>query len=168
MPSDGLDQIPVNFGLRLQDIPGAHGVAPTGQLWKIVVLNQSVAGYDADGIVAPQVFGRENWEEIICEGTVGTDGALSIDGSKQLDIYSRISTRPGKVWLVTALSAMELRVAGWSTGAASANTKRIVDALNFTQDGRSLDALRDAIISEVARTDASVSSAAMLNNKIIV
>jgi type VI secretion system VgrG family protein len=168
MPSEALDRVLVKFGLRLQDIPGAHGVAPVGQPWQIVVLDHSVAGYGADGMVAPQVFGRANWEEIMCEGTVGTDGSLSIDASKQQDIFSRISTRPGRVWLVTALSAMELRVAGWTTGAASANTKRIVDALNFTQDGRSMDALHDAVVSEIARTDAGVSSAALLNKKIIV
>ena len=168
MPSAPLDGTPVKFALRLQDIPGVTGVVPEGQTWKIVMLERTTVGYGADGMVSPQVFGKENWEQVICEGTISSDGLIRLSKSRQQELFRNISVNPGRVWLVSGLSAMELRVANWSTGKASLNTRRISDALNFTREGRLMDTARDALMSEVVRVDAQLQSVAPLNQKISI
>lgn len=158
----------IKFGLRLQDIPGQYGASPALQPWKIVSLKSTTPTYDADGLVAPQVFGAEHWEEVLCEGGVAADGAIVLSANEQQFLLKNIRTRPGRIWIVSGLTAMQLTMAAWSTDAKSPNTKRIADALNFTQDARIMDTLRDSFIGEIARNDAQVANAAQLNKKIII
>jgi type VI secretion system VgrG family protein len=168
MPVSPLNQVPMKFGLNFQDIPGVHGAVPENQAWKIVVLDSVAANASVDGMVSPQVFGEQHWDEVLCEGSIPKDGKIPLAKEQQEAIFARIIENPQRIWLISGLTAMRLGAASWSTGAASPNTKRISDALNFARDGRDMDDMRDALIGQIAKVDAQVSSTAQLNKKIRV
>jgi type VI secretion system secreted protein VgrG len=157
---------PMKLGLRLQDIPGAHGVAPVGQPWKIVEVDASITRPTREGGVNPAVFGKENWVEQLFEGTVTEDGTLSLSEEQQQALYHRVSRQPGSIWVISGLTAMPLTTASWSTSAKQKNDKRTLDSLNFAADGRAVDALREAYLGEVAKADGDVSSTRKLKPKI--
>ena len=168
MPASAPNKVPLKFGLNFQDIPGVHGAVPESQNWKIVMLDPSSAEANAGGMVSPEVFGEQHWDEVLYEGSIPADGKIPLTEAQQQELFMRIVEQPRRVWFVSGLTAMRLNAASWSTDATIPNTRRISDALNFAQDGRDMDSARDALVSEVAKMDAQVSSAAQLNKKIRV
>jgi len=168
LPMSIQNNVPLKFGLNFQDIPGAHGAVPENQVWKIVMLDPISAKANDGRMVSPEVFGEQHWDEVLCEGAIPADGKIPLTSAQQQDIFTRISEHPKRIWFVSGLTAMRLIATSWSTDATSPNTRRISDALNFAQDGRDLDDVRDAFVSEIAKTDAQVTSAVQLNKKIRV
>jgi type VI secretion system secreted protein VgrG len=150
------EPIPIKTGLSLQDIPGAHGVAPAGESWQLVVVDAEAAAAPEFGDVNPAVFNRDHWEEPLYAGSVGADGEIKLTEKQQSDLFERVAMQPGRVFLVSGLRAMPLKPARWSTTSDQANPKQILDALNFSSDGRGLDDTKQGYLEELAKKDADV------------
>ncbi|WP_091799362.1 type VI secretion system Vgr family protein [Lysobacter sp. yr284] len=149
---------PIAFGLKLLDIPGAHGIAPTGQAWDIVIVDGQAGQPGRNGGVNALVFAKEHWEETLFSGTIGGDGKIELDEAQQQQLHQRAASSAGRVWLVSGLTAMPLTPTRWSTSPEQHNAKRILDALNFAGDGRGMDALREDFLGEMAAHDADTAS----------
>lgn len=158
------DPKPVALALKLQDSPGSYGAAPHGQAWRLVVVDR-VAMKDSDsGHTNPAVFSPEHWQETLYEGTTGSDGSLQLTQDQQTQLFKKVASLPGQVWLVSGLTAMPLMLALWSTG-NQANPQRQLDALNFAPDGRSLEATQQGYLEELAIRDAQVRGIGNLKTK---
>jgi type VI secretion system secreted protein VgrG len=149
-------QEPIRFALKLQDIPGSSGAVPTGQPWKIVELDSSIAPSSDSGAVNPAVFGKENWVEALFEGVLGNEGILDLSEAQQRDLYQHVTMKSGRIWVVSGLTAMPLNLANWTSSSKQPNPKRILDSLNFAPVGQSLDLTREDFLSELTRMDGEV------------
>jgi type VI secretion system secreted protein VgrG len=67
--------------------------------------------------------------------------------------------------VVSGLRAMPLKPARWSTSADQPNPKQILDALNFSADGRGLDEVKQNYLEELAKKDADVPGIKQLKPK---
>jgi uncharacterized protein (DUF2345 family) len=156
------------FALKFQDIPGAYGVVPENQEWKIVQLDALAAAENFDGQISPLVFGKQHWDNVICEGVVATNGDVPLSEDQQAIVFAKIIENPQRIWMISGLTAMRLEVSSWSSSERVPNTKRILDALNFVPDGRSMNATQEALFSEIAKADAKIASVVELNNQTLI
>ena len=155
---------PMQFGLRMQDIPGVHGLAPVGETWMIVHLAGRFDGDDDVSGVHPKVFDKENWRKVICTGTIPADGVIPLTEAQQREVHQAVAMQPRDIWLISGLFAMPLQSASWTTAPAQVNTKKIIDALNFVPDGRILDKVQEEYLSLFAfENDTSVTLKALKN-----
>ncbi|HEY4317356.1 MAG TPA: type VI secretion system Vgr family protein [Herbaspirillum sp.] len=157
---------PVKFGLNMQDIPGVHGVAPESQEWKIVHVDGEAAAGNEGGAVNPAVFGADHWIEVLHSGTVPSSGELALNEQQQQDLHGKVVEMPKRIWLISGLTAMPLTAANWSTKPEQPNAKRVLDALNFTQDGRGIDPVREDYLKELAASDSRVGAFNQLKQKV--
>jgi type VI secretion system secreted protein VgrG len=146
------DMLPVKFSLLFQDMPGALGAVPVGQPWRIVV--SSVLASDAG--TPPEVFDSANWSETLFAGIVGADGAIHLSEQEQHTLNQRVSMQSGRIWFISGLTAVSMHPARWSGRDSDVNPEKIVDALNFAGDGRSLDANKRDWLIELAKADLDV------------
>jgi hypothetical protein len=154
MPHAEIPDQPLKLGLRLLDIPGRQGVAPQGETWRIVVLDEEAAEPMAGGAVNPRVFNADHWLETLGQGTVPASGELNLSEQQQKQVFAAASRMPKRVWVVFGLSAMPLEAMQWTGGARQPNPKQILDSLNFAHDGPSIDAPQQDFLAEVAKADA--------------
>jgi hypothetical protein len=167
MPTSSTE--PVKFGLRLQDIPGTHGVVPVGESWKVVHMG-ALAMDDGDdeesGGVDPQVYSEDNWREVLCHGTVPGDGVLPLTDDERKKVMEAVKLQPGRIWLISGLTAMPLNTASWTTTAAQPNPRRVLDALNFAPHGSSLDDATADYIGLMAKENDSAVTLNSLKSKV--
>lgn len=141
----------VNFDLRLQDVPGIHGVVPAGEKWRIVQVS-SVMQFDSEnnsGLDA-QVFNNENWHAVLCEGFVPANGILLLTEEEKNNLFEAAKARPGQIWFISGLTAMPIKTESWTTTTDQSNLRRVLDALNFAPYGRCLDEMLTNYLSLVA------------------
>ena len=111
----------------MKDIPGEAGVAPAGQAWNIVVAHVTTA----DGGAPTQIYSPDNWEETLFSGSVGGDGEIHLTEDQQIELGQRVASQPGKIRIVSGLSAMPLHPARWTGKADALIPEKVLDALNF-------------------------------------
>jgi type VI secretion system secreted protein VgrG len=121
------------FALQVQDLPGSKGAVPAGERWRIVVVDRG-AFANVDGGVPAHVFDPQSWSQTLAEGSLAANGDLNLSESQQRDVLDAVSTRPGRVWLLSGLTAMPMTPARWNGGEVI--PEKVLDALNFTTDGR--------------------------------
>ena len=159
--------VPLLFGLRLQDIPGTHGVAPEGEPWRIVRVNGAAAREQDDGGGHnPEIFNQDYWQAVLCEGTIPSDGVIALSDAQRLAVIEAVRLAPGKVFMMSGLTAMPLNTAGWTTGTEQPNPKRVLDALNFAADGRSLDSVAEKFLTLFAQENDSAVTPTVLKGKV--
>jgi hypothetical protein len=165
MPTSKIETTPVRFALKLQDFPGSRGTVPSGQAWRLVVVDAFAAMDAVDGQTNPAVYSSDYWDETLFEGTVGADGGLQLTQDQQAAIFQKVRQKPGRVWLISGLVAMPLSPSLWTTDNKLPNPKRQLDAMNFAPDGRDLDPNQQAYLEELAKRDAQVGGLGQLKPK---
>jgi type VI secretion system secreted protein VgrG len=157
MPQSELaDAPPVKVALRLQDMPGAKGVAhPSGELWQIVLVDGEAMQLSDSGTVNPKVFDKSHWREVCFSGALGSDGLVPLTPEQQTELFHLSSRHHGALYVICGLIAMPLSTARWTNTASQTNPKRILDALNFAQDGTQLGDFRSDLLTEAAKDAAS-------------
>ena len=159
--------LPLMFALRLQDIPGTHGVAPEGEPWRIVRVSGAAADGDGDGGgVNPKIFNQDYWRAVLCEGLIPADGVIALSDAQRQDVLAAVRLAPGKVWLMSGLTAMPLNTASWTTKTAQPNPKRVLDALNFAPQGASLDSVTENFMTLFAKENDSAVTPALLKGRV--
>jgi type VI secretion system secreted protein VgrG len=153
--------IPIKFALKLQDMSGAHGVAPKGEPWKIVVSDVKAGS----GPVPPEIFNADEWRETLFSGSVGAEGDIKLSDDEQKELFQRVRMQPGAIWLVSGLTAMPLKPAQWSQKKGDVVPEKILDSLNFASDGRSLAEDKRDWLAELAKEDGEVQGLNSLKNK---
>ncbi|OZI30711.1 type IV secretion protein Rhs [Bordetella genomosp. 10] len=156
---------PFKLGLRLQDMPGAHGVAPEGEPWRIVKVPADLASVDEGGRLDPALFDADQWDEVLFEGTTPADGTLALDESQQRALNAKVTQYPGRVWLVRGLHAQAMTPARYSTDAAQTSSNKVLDALNFARNGTRLDGAHADWLGEHAIADGDVQGVGELKPK---
>ncbi|ALM84291.1 type VI secretion system Vgr family protein [Bordetella sp. N] len=156
---------PFKLGLRLQDMPGAHGVAPEGEAWRIVKVPSDLAAVDEGGRLDPAIFDAGQWDEVLYEGTTPADGTLALDESQQRALNAKVTQYPGRVWLVRGLHAQAMTPARYSTDATQTGSNKVLDALNFARNGTRLDGMRADWLGEHAVADGDVQGVGELKPK---
>jgi type VI secretion system secreted protein VgrG len=159
--------IPMKLALSLQDIPGAHGVAPAGEPWRLVVVDGEAATVPEFGDVNPAVFNPDHWLETLFSGSVGGNGEIPLSEQQQTELFNRVAMQPGRIFLVSGLRAMPLKPARWSTTPDQTNSKQVLDALNFSADGRGLGEVKQGFLEELAKKDADVQGIKQLKPKTV-
>jgi type VI secretion system secreted protein VgrG len=147
MPSS--EAKPIKFELKLQDVPGARGVAPKGEPWNIVVTSVKAGS----GPIPPAIFNRDEWSETLFSGSVGAEGEIKLSDSEQKELFQRVRMQPGAVWLISGLTAMPLKPAQWSQKKGDVVPEKILDSLNFASDGRGMAADKRDWLTELAKAD---------------
>jgi uncharacterized protein (DUF2345 family) len=165
MPTSKIEIKPVRFALKLQDFPGSRGTAPSGQSWRLVVVDAIAAMDVVDGLTNPAVYSSDYWDETLFEGSVGADGGLQLTQDQQTAVFQKVIQKPGLVWLISGLVAMPLSPSLWTTDNKLPNPKRQLDAMNFAPDGRDLDLNQQAYLEEIAKRDAQVGGLGQLKPK---
>ncbi|OWT69114.1 MULTISPECIES: type VI secretion system Vgr family protein [unclassified Achromobacter] len=156
---------PFKLGLRLQDMPGAHGVAPEGETWRIVKVPSDLASVDEGGRLDPAIFDSSQWDEVLHEGTTPADGTLALDEAQQRALNAKVTQYPGRVWLVRGLHAQAMTPARYSTDGSQASSNKVLDALNFARNGTRLDGNYADWLSEHAVADGDVQGVGQLKPK---
>ncbi len=165
MPKSTLESKPVRFALKLQDFPGSRGIAPSGQAWKLVVVDAFAAMDIGHGQINPAVYSPDHWHETLFEGSTGADGGLQLTQEQQTKLFQKVSQKPGLVWLISGLTAMPLSPSLWTTDNKLPNPKRQLDAMNFAPDGRYMEQTQQAYLEELAKRDAQVGGLGQLKPK---
>jgi len=165
MPKSTLESKPVRFALKLQDLPGSRGIAPSGQAWKLVVVDAFAAMDIGHGQINPAVYSPDHWHETLFEGSTGADGGLQLTQEQQIKLFQKVSQKPGLVWLISGLTAMPLSPSLWTTDNKLPNPKRQLDAMNFAPDGRYMEQTQQAYLEELAKRDAQVGGLGQLKPK---
>jgi len=156
---------PFKLGLRLQDMPGAHGVAPEGETWRIVKVPSDLAAVDEGGRLDPAIFDASLWDEVLYEGKIPADGTLALDEAQQRTLNAKVTQYPGRVWLVRGLHAQAMTPARYSTDASQVSSNKVLDALNFARNGTRLDGTYADWLSEHAVADGDVQGVGQLKPK---
>lgn len=104
----------------------------------------------------PEVFDASGWRKTLCMGTTGTTGDIELTETQQRDLYQHVAMYPGRVWLISGLTAMAMHPARWSNDDNAVAPEKLLDAMNFAPDGRSLDTAKRDWLAEVAKADGDV------------
>ncbi|WP_175211733.1 DUF2345 domain-containing protein, partial [Achromobacter anxifer] len=156
---------PMKLALRLQDMPGAHGIAPEGETWRIVKVPAGLTVVQSGGRINPQVFDSSEWSEVLSEGKTPASGELGLTEAQQYSVHSEVMANPGRVWLISGLTAQAMTPARWTTTSEQATSERILDALNFARKGSELDTAHADWLSEHALADGSAQGMETLKPK---
>ncbi len=156
---------PMKLALRLQDMPGAHGIAPEGETWRIVKVPAGLTVVQSGGRINPQVFDSSEWSEVLGEGKTPASGELGLTEAQQYSVHSEVMANPGRVWLISGLTAQAMTPARWTTTSEQATSERILDALNFARKGSELDTAHADWLSEHALADGSAQGMETLKPK---
>ncbi len=156
---------PMKLALRLQDMPGAHGIAPEGETWRIVKVPAELNVVQQGGRINPQVFDSSEWSEVLGEGKTPASGELGLSEAQQYAVHSEVMANPGRVWLISGLTAQAMTPARWTTTSEQATSERILDALNFARKGSELDTAHGDWLSEHALADGSAQGMETLKPK---
>jgi type VI secretion system secreted protein VgrG len=161
LPVSEMPDVPFSIGLRLLDMPGGHGVAPAGEPWRVIVVRAGLDGIDDDPF-HPALFSQDAWDEVLFSGTTPADGHLPLTTAQQKALFNKALSMPGRVWLLSGLTAMPVKPSVWTTSSDAVNPRKIVDSLNIAPDGRMLDDTRTAVLAEHAKQDWDVTGVASL------
>ncbi|AIY39896.1 VgrG protein [Collimonas arenae] len=159
---------PIKLAINLQDIPGAHGVTPVGQAWKIVLLDSQTLNESDSGAVSPNVFAKQHWEKILHEGTITASGKIDLTDTQQQELFAAVSQQRNQIFFISGLSAMPLTVAGWNNESFYDNPPHTLDALNFIPNGVDIDPIRQGLMNEVAKKDGDVQELSQLIKKTVI
>jgi len=146
-------------------MPGAHGIAPEGETWRIVKVPAELNVVQQGGRINPQVFDSSEWSEVLGEGKTPASGELGLTEAQQYAVHSEVMANPGRVWLISGLTAQAMTPARWTTSSEQATSERILDALNFARKGSELDTAHADWLSEHALADGSAQGMETLKPK---
>jgi hypothetical protein len=129
LPASNPIETEVSFGLVLADMPGPNGRAFPDRPWKIVLLNFG----------ATEALDSTHWRKVLASGTSDANGTCVLSADEKKVIWDQVMQFPQSVWLVSGPNATLITFTRMTASKAEEDERRILDALNYTQNQEHLD-----------------------------
>jgi len=166
MPISKLDEKPIKFKLKIQDIPGKNGEGWKGKEWKIVqVFREALTEHPNLGLA--HLFNSACWEKVLFEGKAKSDGDIGLTTTQQQELHATVCRKPGQIWFMHGAQAAPLYLELWSTDESNLpNPGKILGAMNYSSEQRTSGRDTDKLQGEWAKQDQTQQTVRSLKKKI--